>query len=138
MKIFLDVNIFIDVLTKRADWKKSFDIIRNILECKNEGYISALTPAIIYFFRKRIMHEEQARKDVIDSIEGFKIVELNEKIINESLKEKRIEGFEDAIQFHSAKDKAKIFVTRNKKDFKAVKDEIEVLTPEEFLRKYQF
>ncbi|MCP8308975.1 MAG: PIN domain-containing protein [archaeon] len=138
MRLFLDVNVFIDVLTKRADWEKSFDIIRNIIEGKNEGYISALTPAIIYFFRKRILPEEQARKDVIDSIEGFKIVELNEPIINASLKEEKIESFEDAIQFHSAKDKAKILITRNKKHFRAVKDEIELMTPEEFLKKYQF
>ncbi len=44
--------------------------------------------------------------------------------------------FEDAIQFNSAKSVAKIFITRNKRDFREVEDELEVLTPEKFLEKY--
>jgi hypothetical protein len=74
---------------------------------------------------------------VNDAVEGFEIVKLTKELIESVLKEERIEDFEDAIQFHSARNKVKILVTRNKADFKKVKDEIEALTPEEFLKKYK-
>jgi hypothetical protein len=44
IKLFVDVNLFIDILEKRRDWEESFFIIRDVVEGKNEGYISALTP----------------------------------------------------------------------------------------------
>lgn len=68
MKLFVDVNLFIDILEKRRGWEESFFIIRDVVEGKNEGYISALTPAIIYFLRRRSFSEQQAREDVKDSI----------------------------------------------------------------------
>ncbi len=49
----------------------------------------------------------------------------------------RIEDLEDTIQFHSAKEVAEVFITRNKRHFRAVEDEIEILTPEEFLERYR-
>jgi predicted nucleic acid-binding protein len=137
MKIFIDVNLFMDVLEKREKWKQSFAVIKSVLDGKNQGYISALTPTIIYFLRRRVRSEKQARRDVKDAVEGFKIVGLTKELIESALKEERIEDFEDAIQSHSAKNRVKILITRNKADFKKVKDEIEALTPEEFLKKYK-
>lgn len=137
MKLFVDVNVFIDIQRKRDGWKESFIVVKSVMEGENEGYISALTPTIIYFLRRQITSEKRARQETLDAIEGFNIVNLTSELINMALKEKRIEDFEDAIQFHSAKNIAKTFVTRNKRDYKNVKDEIQVLTPEEFTEKYK-
>lgn len=137
MKLFVDANVFIDIQRKRANWSKSFAVVETVVDGENEGYISALTPAIIYFLRRRVTSEDKARRETLDAIEGFKIVGLTDELLRKAFKEDRIEDFEDAIQFHSAMDVAKIFVTRNKRDYKAVSKEIEVMTPEEFLKKYQ-
>jgi len=57
-------------------------------------------------------------------------------LINEAFEEKRIESFEDAIQFCSAKGEVEVFITRNKRDYDKVAEELEALTPAEFLKKY--
>ncbi|MEM2865064.1 MAG: hypothetical protein QW638_07725 [Candidatus Bathyarchaeia archaeon] len=38
-----------DVLEKRRDWGDSFFIVGDVVGGKNEGYISALKSAAIYF-----------------------------------------------------------------------------------------
>jgi len=137
MKIFVDVNVFIDIQRKRDNWKKSFLAIKSVIDGRNEGYVSALTPIIIYFLRRRITSEEKAREETLDLTKGFKMIDLTSEIVEAAFEEDRIQDFEDAIQFHSAKDKVDVFITRNKRDYEKVKDEIEVLTPEEFLDKYK-
>jgi len=137
MKIFVDVNIFIDIQRKRKGWKESFAVIKTVLDGVNEGYISALTPIIIYFLRRRITSEENARRETQDLTDGFNIVDLTKDIIREALKEERIGDFEDAIQFHSAKKVANVLITRNKVDYMKIANELEVLTPEEFLKKVE-
>lgn len=52
MKLFVGVNLFLDVLTKRAGWKQSFWILTGVKDGTNEGYVSA--PSIIYFLRREI------------------------------------------------------------------------------------
>lgn len=37
MKIFVDVNVFIDIQRKRANWKKSFLVIKSVIDGRNEG-----------------------------------------------------------------------------------------------------
>ncbi|MBS7251307.1 MAG: PIN domain-containing protein [Candidatus Freyarchaeota archaeon] len=137
MKAFLDVNVFVDVLERREGWKASIAMVRLVRAGRIQGYISALTPPILYFLRARISSEEEAKEDAKRVIEGFRIVPLSEEIISLSFDEKRMGDFEDSIQFYSAKPSSEVLITRNKKDFRAVENEIEVLTPEEFLEKYK-
>jgi predicted nucleic acid-binding protein len=93
MKLFVDVNVFIDIQRKRDGWKESFALVKSVIEGQNEGHISALTPAIIYFLRRQITSEKRARQETLDAIEGFKIVNLTGELINMALNEKRIEEF---------------------------------------------
>jgi len=136
MQIFVDANIFLDVQRRRGNWDASYSVLKSVVEGKNRGFASALTPAIIYFLRREVTPEDQARKDTLDVIARFNIVDLTDSLIRAAFEEKRVEGFEDAIQFHSAKQANSILITRNKKHFQEISNEIEVLMPEEFLKKY--
>lgn len=63
---------------------------------------------------------------------------LGAEIVDSALADRCFPGFEDAIQFHTAKvNNVDAIITRNVRHFKAVKDEIAVLTPEEFLERLQ-
>jgi len=137
MKIFIDANVFLDVLQKRRGWESSFAIRKGVVEGIHEGHISALSVAVIYFLTLGRTNYKTARSETQKISEGFKIVDLTDSVIQKAFGEKRIEDLEDALQFHSAKEAAKVFITRNKRHFEKVKDEIEVLTPEEFLKKYK-
>ena len=64
MKIFIDVNVFIDVMTKRSGWSESlrvFNLARRSQEI--ESWTSALNLPLIYFFRRQVVDENTARAD---------------------------------------------------------------------------
>lgn len=136
-KAFVDVNVFLDVLQIRKNWEYSLKVISFVRQKKVTGYVSALTVAILYFLRRRDgSSDNQSRRDVVDSISGFEILGLDGKHVMAALSDKRFNDFEDALQFYSAKEIANAILTRNKRDFSSVSGDIEILTPEEFLKKY--
>lgn len=131
-KIFVDVNIFVDISEKRQGWDSSLEIISGVREGKYEGYVSALTVPILYFRRIRVKPDKEARNDVNVLIKGFKVIELDSDILEDAMDDNTFRDYEDAIQYHSARKECGIIITRNKKDFphKGVR----VLNPEEFLQ----
>ncbi len=130
--MLVDINIFEDVIRKRDKWRGSLEILEIVRTKKIEGYISVLTLPVIYFLRK--MPDKEAREKVKRATRGFEIIDLTSEIAKSAMNDEAFNDFEDAIHFHSAMEKGlKIIITRNKKDFRGVQDQIRVLTPEEFL-----
>lgn len=131
MKVHVDINVFMDVLTQRAGWLESVAAIKSLKPRGISGFTSALTIAIIYFQRLRKLGETQARADAKFVTKDLEIVPLTRQIIFEAL-ESPLPDFEDNIQFFSAKAmQVDYLITRNKKHF--IQQEIPVVTPEEFL-----
>jgi hypothetical protein len=86
LKVLVDVNVYIDVLTKRAGWEESvrvLQLVRNSPEV--EGWASALTVPLLYFFRLRSAGERQARADAQASVRGFRLAPISEEIISNTL-----------------------------------------------------
>lgn len=135
--VFVDANIFMDILQKRRNWESSLKILNAIRNQKIAGYVSPLTTAILYFLRRNELTDAGARRDVRDSISGLKVLDLSSKHIFSALDDDRFNDFEDALQFQSAKERASVIITRNKKHFSKVAKKIEVLTPEEFIRQHK-
>jgi predicted nucleic acid-binding protein len=130
--IFVDTNVFLDVLEDRDEWYAASSKIVNYVETKKDkGSISALTAPTLWY----AMHERRESIEKIRSIvRHFKIVSLNAYILNLSFKTD-MDDFEDAIQLNSAlQAEAKYLITRNKRDFPA-DAKVDILTPEEFLEK---
>ena len=131
MKVHIDINVFMDVLTQRAGWLESVAAIKSLKPRGISGFTSALTMAIIYFQRLRKLGETQARADAKFVTRDFEIIPLTRSIIFEAF-DSPLPDFEDNIQFYSAKAmQVDYIITRNKKHF--VQQEIPVVTPEEFL-----
>jgi predicted nucleic acid-binding protein len=130
--IFVDTNIFVDVLEERLGWIESFEVINGVWGGTYGGYVSALTVTNLYFRRKRIVGKEiEARDDVWRMINGFQIIEMNATILQQSKDDIKFRDFEDAIQYYSAKSRCDTIITRNKRDFPH--KDMKTLTPEEFL-----
>jgi predicted nucleic acid-binding protein len=136
VSVFVDINIFIDVTEKRFKWQDSAALLETVKQERAKGHISAITKAVIYFRRSRITSDKQARHDVQEITKGFKIVDLSESILDDAFADERFRDVEDAIQFHSCISIGRILVTRNKRDYSTVAGEIELLSPDEFLKKY--
>lgn len=135
MKIFVDTNILLDVLTEREPFHKDSAIIWTLVE-KNlvKGYISAISVNNIYYISKKMKGKATAEKLVDQIMKNFRIISLTYEILKLS---RTLSGkdFEDVIQYFSALQKGCDFIiTRNKGDFP--QKEIEVVEPVEFIEKY--
>ncbi len=128
--IFLDTNIFVDVLSNRANWyEESAEIINRVAVGKEKGCISALTIPNLWYV---LGEKRESIHEIKDIIKNFKVASLTPQII-ETAFDSPIGDFEDAIQLHSAiSNKCDFLITRNKKDFVSGSG-ITVSTPEEFL-----
>ncbi len=132
MKIFIDVNVFIDVMTKRSGWTESLRVLNLARKSREvESWTSALTLPLLYFFRRRVVDEVTARADAQAILKGLHLEPLSQTILDRALASAGPD-FEDNIQLASAESiSANHLITRNKKDFDT--SQIAVLTPEEWL-----
>lgn len=132
MKILVDVNIFEDIFRLRTGWEASLAVVAQVESGKITGSVSALTPPILYFLRRRTQSERASRRAVRQVLNNFNIIPLGREIL-ETAYESSLPDFEDSIQFESAKiagvDR---IVTRNRRHFR--QGEIIILTPEELLK----
>ena len=132
MKIFIDVNVFIDVMTKRSGWSESLRVLNLVRRSQEiDSYTSALTLPLLYFFRRRVADESTARKDAQAIVKGLRLVSVDETLLDRALASAGPD-FEDNIQLASAESvSVDHLITRNKKDFAA--SELSVVNPEEWL-----
>jgi len=131
---FVDANIFIDIARKREGWSSSAAALARVK--KKNGFVSALTVAIVYFSKLRSLSTQRARQETQELIHGLRVAPVTEETIDAAFAASNIEDFEDAIQFHCAKAVARVLVTRNKRHYTSAQNELEISTPEEFLNKY--
>lgn len=132
MKIFIDVNVFIDVMTKRSGWTESLRVLNLARRSEDlDSWTSALTLPLLYFFRRRVVDETTARADAQAILKGLHLESLSQTILDHALASAGPD-FEDNVQLASAESvSANHLITRNKKDFETSR--ITVLAPEEWL-----
>jgi predicted nucleic acid-binding protein len=132
LKIFIDVNVFIDVMTKRSGWSESLRVLNLARQSREiESWSSALTLPLIYFFRRRVVDEKTARADAQAALKGLQLVPLSPIILDRALASPGTD-FEDNIQLASAESiSVNHLITRNTKDFNSSR--ITVLNPDGWL-----
>ncbi|MFN8267548.1 MAG: PIN domain-containing protein [Chitinophagales bacterium] len=132
-QIFVDTNIVMDLLEKRADfYKEAQELFTLSDQRKVKLYISALTFANVHFLLSRYL-----KMDARNVLAKFKVLvevlAVDDKIIELALNSD-FRDFEDAIQYYTAiENDINILITRNKKDFKNVS--ITILNAKEFLKR---
>jgi len=137
MRVLIDVNIFEDVARKRQDWAESLAVLTRCRQKDIEGCVAAWTVAVFFYFRRRHLDERRARQETIRAMRGLRILSFTAEVTLAALSDDRFSGFEDAIQFHTAiQAGVEGIVTRNIKHFEVVADEIEVLSPSDFLARF--
>lgn len=133
MNILVDVNVFEDVFRQRLGWETSLAVVACVVNGQVTGHVSALTPPLVYFFRRKTRGEKAARQAVQGILHGFAVVPLGGEAL-EAAYESPLPDFEDALQLEAAKAaKVDAVVTRNKRHFR--QKEIAVLSPEELVER---
>lgn len=134
MKIYLDTNIILDVLLKRASFYPDSLTILNFCEMKkHEGWVSIITIANIFYIGSKLVGKKEAL-NVIDLLTVYlQVTGGNTQIVKKAIKSE-FQDFEDALQNASALEIPGIeaIITRNTKDFK--NSPLPVFTPIEFLK----
>lgn len=134
MKILIDTNVILDVLTNRKDFAEDAAKVFKLCEVKKiTGYISALSiPNIVYIMRKEL--DGGKIKEIIDNLSLiFGIADLKGEDIRRAAG-LNFSDYEDALQASQAmRIKADYIVTRNIKDFKNSK--VMAIKPSELLER---
>jgi len=118
-KIFLDTNIFIDLLTRRNPQGVEYCKVLKSIDSSNL-YISALSIHIAYYVLK-IRPKSKLSKGVKNLCEAINIVSLSEDTIFQSIA-LSYKDFEDTLQYISAVDsECDLLLTRDQKDFNNLK-----------------
>jgi len=71
--VFVDANVFLDVLWKNKGWESSLEVIEKVRRGEIKGFVSVLTIAIIYFFHSQEFTKRKARTELVKSIKMFEI-----------------------------------------------------------------
>ena len=134
MKIFLDTNIFLDVILKREEYYADSGRVWSLVsEKKIKGYISAISINNIYYILSKSIDTRLLEGFIIQLLDEFTIIPPDKEILFKAILED-IKGYEDAIQFVSAlRSGSGYLITRNIRDFP--KNKLEIIRPSSFLKK---
>lgn len=133
MKILIDTNIILDVLTKREPfYLNSARVWTFVREEIIEGCISAISVNNLYYILSKLKGLKAAESFIDQILEDFGIIALTKDILKQARTISK-KDFEDLIQYFSAiHEGCEGIVTRNKKDFPSIG--IKIISPVELLK----
>jgi predicted nucleic acid-binding protein len=133
MKIFLDANILVAVLNKEYP---TFTYAARILSLADlpryKLFTSPVCLAIAFYFSEKKSGTKMAKEKIKILCEKLEITISDKAVVMNALNNKKIEDFEDGIEYYSALNgKCSYIITEDKNDFHF--SEIEVMSSEEFI-----
>lgn len=137
IEIFVDTNVIIDFLGDRKPFEK---YAAKIFSLASDNKISIFTSSTAittcYYILSKYIDEKQSKYTINELLDYINVIPVNSSILRQAFKSS-FKDVEDAVQHYCAltEEKIKYLVTRNIKDYKH--SEIDVITPEEFLRLLQ-
>jgi len=132
VKIFLDTNVLLDVLGRRAPHSAHAAVLWSRVEAGvYEGHVSAISFNNIYYILRRTTGRKAARDAMKLLRDTFHIAPVDEQTVHRAI-DSDLPDFEDAIQFACAlRAGADCILTRDVKGFPG--STVPATTPEEFL-----
>lgn len=131
MKIFVDTNIFLDLILKRENFDKSLLIFNAIERRIFEGVILDITILNIDYIANKQIKDIKEFLNLIN--QKFNVIGASNKMIEEALKIDN-RDLEDNLQYIAAIESSCELIITNDKNF-YIKDLL-VLTSNEFVNKY--
>ncbi|MCL2176113.1 MAG: PIN domain-containing protein [Treponema sp.] len=128
--IVIDINILMDFLFKRTGHEKVLEIFINCTTGIINGFVCAHEITTLYYFLNKSI-KDKIRISLSGIMNQFKIIEINEIILDKSLYSE-IDDYEDAvIEVSASMNNIDYIITRNIKDFK--KSKVKAITPDELI-----
>jgi predicted nucleic acid-binding protein len=132
VRLFLDVNVILDVLAKREPWFEDCAAVLSLLEADEfEGIAAAHSITTLFYLASKHLGQRRATARLLDLLKLISVAPVDQDTILKGLA-LGWSDFEDALQMLCATTaSADYLVTRNKRDFDS--DSIPVVTPAELL-----
>ncbi len=131
MKIFLDTNIFLDLIFKREDYNEAVLIFNAIEKQIFEGFVLDITLLNIDYVAKKQVKDIRAFLSLINK--NMSVIGANNEIIDEALHLDN-NDLEDNVQYISAKNIGCTLIVSNDKNFYS--QNVEKYNSVEFVEKY--
>jgi predicted nucleic acid-binding protein len=132
MKLLLDTNIVVDILSKRNGYAASLKILEYCETRKAEGYVSAITVTDVMYILRKHIEPDHVRDALLTLISIVDIADVIRSDIRGAFSSS-IRDFEDAVQVMCARRiGADYIVTRNMKDFEH--SPVQAILPGDMLR----
>jgi len=133
-KLFLDANIILDFMLKRAGYAGAKIVIETAIDGKISPYTSSSIIHIVGYWLTKAYGAAKAKELLSALLDDVRILETDHETTTQAL-QSRINDIEDALQYHTAlHHKLDGFISRDKKLQKAANQILPVYTPEEFLK----
>jgi len=135
MKVFVDANILVSVLNKEYPLFTYSARILSLYGNKNfQIYTSPICLAIAFYFAEKKHKTKMAREKIALLCQHIFIAPASETAVEKTISNKRINDFEDGLEYYSAMEsKCDFIVTEDRNDF--FFSEIPVLNAREFFEK---
>ena len=132
MKVFVDANILVSVLNKEYPL---FTYSARILSLSgNKIYTSPICLAIAFYFAEKKHKTKFAREKIASLCQHLFIAPATETVVEKTIANKKINDFEDGLEYYSAiESKCDFIVTEDGDDF--FFSEIPVLNARDFFEK---
>jgi predicted nucleic acid-binding protein len=132
VKLFLDINVILDVLAKREPWFDDSAAVLSLLDTEEfEGVAASHSITTLFYLASKHLGSRRATAKILDLLKLVSIAPLDQDTILRGLA-LGWSDFEDALQMLCADAAgADYLVTRNTRDFES--DSIPVVTPAELL-----
>jgi predicted nucleic acid-binding protein len=132
-KLFVDTNIVIDLLARRAPFFEEAAELFSLADKKQvELSVSSLTIANTSYALLRQMDSIKAKSVLRKLRLILKVLPLDDKIIGLALNDDSFLDFEDGLQYFTAiEEEQELIITRNLKDFKNSK--LPAMTAKQFI-----
>lgn len=137
MKILLDTNIIVDILSQRSPFfEDSFNLLNTIYDQNHIPCVSASAVTdIVYILRKYITDKKKLLDTVKDFLKLVAILPTTQHTVSSAFL-LNFDDYEDAVQLQVAiENKISRIITRNQKDFRS--HIVATQTPKEFLQEQE-
>lgn len=136
MRVFVDANILISVLNKEYPLFTNTSRILSLADNRKfTVYTSPVCLAIAFYFAEKKSGTQLAKDKIKLLASKLAIADLGKKEVLQALENKKVNDFEDGMQYYSAlANKCEAIITQDTEDY--YYSSIEVLDAEEFLQRY--
>ncbi len=101
MKILVDVNVIMDVTTRRAPFHTAAAIVWAAVEQKRvDGVVCAITLPTMFYLTRKLFGNTQALAGIIEVRKIFSVSAVDERVIDATISS-GMPDFEDAVQLYS-------------------------------------